>query len=151
MAIKTIKKKTVLPKKTNAGLCDVLLCSNYQENDVLITDSFFNDEDTYTIKYYDINGVSTAIEFEISQIPHCCSIYELGKLIVNDKFPQKGFNKLINILLTPGTTYIVNTNGKNSSVRWEQLLAKNKYFTCVKQYISQETKNTISMWVSNNE
>ena len=146
MTVKKIIKKKITPiEKESKKLWYDSDCEEYyfDVNQQLITDNF---DSTFNLEF---NGKH--IVGEISELPHCCGVYEIGDLGINPTFPQEAFNELMNGFLTKGYTLCVNTVSVSASNKtWASLLASCPLFTEVKSFVNPNSKNTIRMWISNN-
>jgi len=146
MTVKKIIKKKVTPIKEESEPVwhDVNNEESYPAvTKQMIRDSFGSD---FTLEFDD-----RKISGQMSELPHCCGIYEIGNLSIDRVFPQKAFNELMNGFCAEGFTLCVNTVTTSISDRtWASLLEKCPSFTEVKSFVNPNSKNTIRMWISNN-
>lgn len=87
------------------------------------------------------------IEFDCSDLDHCCGVIEFGNLFITKGFSQEVFDSIMK-QMTKGTLKIINTNGKDESVKWESLLENCPYFELVRTFKNPNSKNTIKVWLS---
>jgi hypothetical protein len=104
-----------------------------------------------------INFGTDYFDFETNTLLNCCGVVEIGAINLSKNFPEKDVLTILEYLLSIYTkdngksyTFIINTNGKNDCVRFEQILAKCKYFTLVKTFTNINSGSTIKMWISKN-
>jgi len=156
-----IKKKiTNKPIPTKEGLKYSIDNTDFKDVDSLV--SYIYDE------YSDFEDHAHSIVLDDSEInistnllPYCCGVVEIGELSYSFKhrlvpvFELKAIKELSNFLDKlveyKGKTFMINTNGKNSSVMFEKALAKCKNWVLVKEFVNFNSNNTIKMWISNNE
>ena len=101
------------------------------------------------------------LEFTFERLPFCCGITEIGNLNISNsstknkrifvnEIIQEFFDRLGKKL--KGHTFIINTNGKDFCTDLELILSKCKdSWTMVKEFVNSNSKNTIKMWISNND
>lgn len=101
----------------------------------------------------DLNIDGKAFGFTISGMPHCCGISEFGNLTASLDLNVNKSADVIDCLIesSKGHTVIVNTNGDSQSRRWDSILTKSKYFKVVKKFVNSNSRNTITVWMSNND
>ncbi len=112
-------------------------------------DSEINPEDSFSIK----KDNKDFIFFNLILLPLCCGVIEIGNLRYNPR-NKPTEKELLEVLEAfpkhkDKKTFIINTNGQGSCIFYEQVLAKSKMFTLVKEF-QNTTGNNIKMWVSNN-
>lgn len=172
MVIKKVKTKEIIPTKNitltegflvgseiHSKIADLTVLADafggYDANDFKSLDNFLSDfievsQNVLYFEYKTIKGVKKLV-FEVNGLPYCCGTYEFGHLEASLDFPQSAFNSIMEQLLSyKGKTIVINTNGKDDSIMWEKLLKGSKMFTDVKKFVNSGSKNTITMWVSNN-
>jgi hypothetical protein len=107
----------------------------------------------YEDDYVDVSFITGSVAFNLNSLPYCCGIFEIGDLSVTKETKTEELTKFLDLYVNNhnGTTLMINTNGRNSSIDYEKALAKCKNWILVKQFKSSNSKNTISMWISRNE
>lgn len=91
----------------------------------------------------------TVFEVEVNELPHCCGIYELGKILFKPfKDEVKFFNALA--ICKKGKTLMINTINTGQSAELSKVLAKCSNWTLVKTFINSGSRNEIKIWMSNN-
>jgi len=89
--------------------------------------------------------------WDLNDLPFCCGIMEIGQLSLRKEFPKNILKGVLDaFVFNQKFTFVINTNGKDSSIQVEAALKECKNWTLVKTFESPNTKNTIKMWVSNN-
>lgn len=90
--------------------------------------------------------------FRITQLEHCCGISELGGFIVDRTINIEDLTKFFDLLVAGITnhTLIINTNGIDDSKTLETALVKCKNWTAVKKFKNHNSRNMITIWISNN-
>ena len=120
-----------------------LALNNKQDND-----------DSDTMHKIGINDV--IFRYSLQNLPFCCGIIELGSIsILNESGKVINFNELskyIDLIIQdmPGKTLIINTNGTGYSAILEKALIKCKNLVSIKKFKNSSSKNTITIWLSNN-
>lgn len=114
---------------------------------------YIDENDCIELNYEYLKNKYTDFKFNISETVYCCGISEIGELSIEGGNPLciPGLIKILDAIITPGHTYILSTNGKNDSLIFEKALEKCKYWTMVKSFVNKNSRNTIKMWISNNE
>lgn len=99
------------------------------------------------------NSKSEKLEWEVQNFLYCCGCSELGELKVSSGFPVPAITTLLDKLVaqTKGHTFIMTTNGVGTNIPFEKALMKCENWTLVKVFKNKNSKNTIKMWISNNE
>lgn len=107
-------------------------------------------DNCYVVKYFAAENKIVVIEFELLGFSTCCGMTEIGNLNATD---STGITELLDSIASSnkGHTYMITTNGRNASKYYEAALAKCKYWTKVKSFVNKNSKNTIQVWMSNNE
>lgn len=94
------------------------------------------------------------VNFNTDSIPYCCGILEIGQLGCTNTIPNNLLAKVLDDIINSnckGITFMINTNGVGNSRKYEAALVLCENWTKVKTFKSASSKNTITMWVSNNE
>lgn len=93
------------------------------------------------------------IKFSISQLEHCCGIFELGDLRCDRGIPPTEIKKILDSFIkhNKGRTFIMNTNGAEHSRKFDSGLEISEYWTLVKSFKNRNSSNTIKVWLSNND
>lgn len=147
-----INKKIVLNKEVKIPY----YTNNYTDNEgtslIDILDRC-NDDDKLELTIKDISGIEHEVYITYNSLPHCCGVYELGELSTSKNIPIIELTKVLDTIVCKNNnfTLIINTNGINDSIIFEKALSKCKYFNLVKSFKNANSKNTIKMWVSNND
>jgi hypothetical protein len=102
---------------------------------------------------YSVSIKDRKLEYEISELPYCCGVLELGELYVDKLIDIKEFTEYLDLLVAfkKGKTLLINTNGRENSATFEIALKKCKNWTAVKSFRNNVNGNLITMWVSNND
>ncbi len=154
--VKQIKSNNTLVKETIVKRYPIYFNEDSDEEvftikEVLNTLSSFGEEDREKIRISYKNKTSI-IGFESIPLPYCCGVIEIGNLQCSNNIELKDLQELIDGLpiLSKGKTLIMNTNGQQPSVMFEKVLPKCKNWVLVKTF-KNNGRNTIKMWVSNND
>ncbi len=143
---KVTQIKTIEPK-FQPHYIETYDADNNNLKDILILDSGEDVDITYK---HTINN-EYHVNFNIEQLAHCCAVLEIGELNIDSRFPIKNLIEILDIIPTVNKeTIVINTNGVDSSILFEQALIKCKNWTKVKSFKSKSGNRTIIMWVSNN-
>ncbi len=148
--------------KTNQKLVPIKVVNQYpkfecnsedQTSDInlAISQLYISEDEGNNITINYSNSRKT-INFHTSQLPHCCGIIELGDIQCSKDIDSKTLITILNgiVNIVKGKTLIINTNGQESSINFETVLPKCKNWVLVKTF-KNSGRNTIKMWVSNNE
>jgi hypothetical protein len=113
-------------------------------------ENFPEDEDYFHINYIE-NDIESYTAFNLQVLPHCCGVYEVGSLEVSSKF--KGLSQILDGLAVAnaGLTLIMNTNGRDASLLFEEALVKCKYWTKIKRFLNKNSGRHITVWMTNND
>jgi hypothetical protein len=156
--VKTIKKTKVIKFNEPENKFEPYFESDSGTKglNVIFNPSDFNlDDFDIEIDYYEtIEQVRGARRKQISfngvSLLHCCGIIELGNIHITE-----GNNKVLEVLHAlvtnyPGITFMINTNGRDSSKRMEEALVKSDVFVKIKSFKNANSGNTVTIWLSNN-
>lgn len=148
--VKRIVKNKSLPviKKEQGKYIDILGGNaTYLTLEELVLDNI-PDDDEHRVK---INGIE--FKYETSSTPYCCGLIELGSLYLNlNGHKNTELIKYLDLLpaSTPGKTLMINTNHSGSCIPLEQALSKCKNWVSVKKFVNKSSRNTVTIWLSNN-
>ena len=92
------------------------------------------------------------IKFNVSQLPYCCGVFEIGELGALDgkKIPQEAFNELMEAFGEKGYTFIVNTITTGGAKSWEPFLDACPSFQLVKSFKNENSGSIVKIWLSTN-
>lgn len=146
VAVKKIPAPVVIKKKVYE---DYLNDESYSTIEELVKENLPIGDETEVDVKLDRN---CKLKYMEQHLPYCCGILELGGIqIANPDTSEltKYFDLLV--AFTKNKTLIINTNGRGSSITMEKALVKCKNWTAVKKFVNRSSRNTITMWVSNND
>ncbi len=154
--VNTIKTNKILVKEKAVETLPKYINSNDGEHKSSIKEiiSNFNsleDENKEEIEIIYKNK-SSRIGFMSMNLPFCCGVIEIGDLKCSSNIELKDLQDFVEGLptLCKGCTLIINTNGQQPSIMFEKVLPKCKNWVLIKTFKNQG-RNTIKMWVSNND
>ena len=154
----TIPRNKKIPKSAEAAKKFAPYFLNYETDnqynsikDLIAAKDIDVVDETLYLRYYYEKDICTELCITGSQLPYCCGLSELGELSCDKGFP--GFSEILDFIAVDnkGHTFIMNTNGKGSSIHFERELAKCKYWTKIKQFKNASGGNTITVWMTNTE
>lgn len=99
-------------------------------------------------------GQELRFEFAVNATEHTCGFLELGDLGITDS--TRNFKEVAQLLdeiveCSGGYTLFMNTNGKTAaSILLEKALPFSKHWAHIKKYNNPNSKNTLTLWVTNN-
>lgn len=146
MPLKKITKKV---EKTTYKVLNAFYKGN---NLISLKNEIDIDPEHIKLTYVDIDGKHD-IAFEMSELPFCCGVLEIGELTISKTFPLIAFKQIMSEIITAinNKTVIINTNGKNDCIFWENHLDNcDELFTLVKTF-KNTSGNIIKIWMSNNQ
>lgn len=158
-----VKKGNIItPVKITTKKIETFKSDNYDlngeegsiNNIIELLNDYVDGDETLDLE---LNG-STVFSTEINQLPHCCGIYELpnccgiyelGGISFNTfKDEIKFFNALA--ICRTGKTLMINTINTGQTATLAAVLAKCSNWTLVKTFVNIGSRNTIKIWMSNN-
>lgn len=150
--VKRIVKNKSLPviKKEENKYTDLYKGGTYSRLEELVSNNIpEGDESEYSVKLGNLK-----FSYTTQQLPHCCGIIELGNLnLIPNGDKTTELTKYLDLLVAskPGKTLMINTINFGSCIALEVALAKCKNWVAVKKFVNKSSKNTITIWLSNNE
>ena len=155
--VKKVVVKKVAAKKVEKPLYR-MNGRNYN-NVSSIIDSIISDVEDDPDSSFDCNILDQYVTFTFQQNSFCCGLLEIGNLEISGSSTGKSsaaflkaFSDLMNELVNikEGNSLMLTTNGKNSSVYFEKVLAKSESWTAIKSFKNSNSGNTVTIWISNN-
>jgi len=123
----------------------IKLFSVWDGNEIKVSNIYYTNSNVSL--YYTEKNEEFYIEFDYSDLEHCCGVTEFGGLYITKGFSQEVFDSIMK-QMTKGSLKIINTNGKYESVEWERLLENCPSFELVRTFKNPNSKNTIKVWLS---
>ena len=91
------------------------------------------------------------IKFNISELPYCCGVFEIGELCPLDrKVTQEAFNELMEAFCEKRYTFIINTIAAGGAKNWESYLDTCPSFQLVKTFKNENSGRIVKVWLSTN-